>query len=87
MADSLFVVLRLAIDAEANAWNGLATRSRNFDVAFFAMGQAFALRQLVAHSINRIFHRCVNLILNRAVFRKPACQNKTPSSFEVPLTV
>src|SRR5687768_8335430 len=72
MAD-VGVAARLAGDAGAHARDGLAALGRDRLAAIVAFFRAFALGEEGAGELNRILDGVVDLILNRAVARPPAC--------------
>jgi hypothetical protein len=67
----------LAGKAQSDASDRISARLWNFGSALGAMSQAGTLGQTTLRAIDRIRHRRVNLLLNRALFC-PACSHASP---------
>jgi hypothetical protein len=73
------VMFFLTGHAQTNACKGLSSRLRNRIPAFRAVSQRCSARQLALRPLDTVFHRRIDLILNRAVAR-PACSHDIPLS-------
>jgi len=62
-----FFALRLTFDAVSNTGHCAATRCRNFNPAFLAMRQAFAVRQAAFGQLDHRFHGGIYLLLHRLI--------------------
>jgi len=66
-----FIVLSLALDAQAHAGNSLTSRLGKALATLFTVFQTFTVRQLTTGTIDRVLDGGINLFLYCAVFRKP----------------
>src|SRR5690606_23153750 len=71
----LFVAFRLAVDAQAHAGDGLATRFGDRRVTLLAVREAFTRGKVTARTLDRVVHRRVDLFAYCVVLCPATCHD------------